>query len=71
MPIGICQFVRKEIVLECPECKGEFNSMDVESQVNLTVDTYMYTISPCPLCGEIVATNCVSIEEDDIPIGDE
>jgi uncharacterized protein with PIN domain len=70
MPIGICQFVRKEIVLECPECKGEFNSMDVESQVNLTVDTYMYTISPCPLCGEIVATNCVSIE-DNIQTGGE
>ena len=63
MPIKICSFVRKEIILECPECKGEFNSGDVESQANLTVDNYLYTLSPCPLCGEIVATNVVSVEE--------
>jgi hypothetical protein len=62
MPIGICQFVRHDVILECPECKEQFNSTTVESQAKLTVDKYIYTISPCPLCGEIVAVNVVSIE---------
>lgn len=59
MTILQAQFVRQERILECPECKEEFNVNDIESgSVEMSSGKWVHTIAECPNCHEIISIDC-------------
>jgi hypothetical protein len=56
MTVGICEFIRQERILKCPECNTEFNTADIEQETIVPAGKYDYTLIECPNCHEIVAT---------------
>jgi hypothetical protein len=54
--IDICQHVKRITILECPNCKNEFESPTNDKLITRVSNReHTFFISPCPICDQLVA----------------